>query len=69
MVQTKPLRTMKHMAKKGKMVVKKWGFRGKMLVLGLEKLRACNQTRKLKWCKMQVLSLKVDMIKGAEGWK
>ena len=38
MVQTKPLRTMKHIAKKGKMVVKKWGVRGKMLVLGLEKL-------------------------------
>ncbi len=48
MVQTKPLRTMKHMAKKGKMVVKKWVFRGKMLALGLEKLRASNQTRKLK---------------------
>jgi len=26
------------MAKKGKMGVKKWDFRGKMLVLGLEKL-------------------------------
>ncbi len=38
MVQTKPLRTMKHIAKKGRMVVKKWGVRGKMLVLGLEKL-------------------------------
>ena len=69
MVQKKPPRTMKHMAKKGKMVVKKWVFRGKMLGLGLEKLRASNQTRKLKWCKMQVLPLKVDMIKGAEGWK
>ena len=67
MVQTKPLRTMKHIAKKGKMVVKKWGVRGKMLVLGLEKFRVSNQTRKLKWCKMQVLSLKVDMIKGMEG--
>ena len=48
MVQTKPLRTINHMAKKGKMVVKKWVFRGKMLALGLEKLRASNQTRKLK---------------------
>ena len=67
MVQTKPLRTMKHIAKKGKMVVKKWGGRGKMLVLGLEKFRASNQTRKLKWCKMQVLSLKVDMIKAVGG--
>ena len=67
MAQKKPPRTMKHMAKKGKMVVKKWVFRGKMLGLGLEKLRASNQTRKLKWCKMQVLSLKVDMIKGVGG--
>ena len=38
MVQKKSPRTMKHMAKKGKMVVRKWVFRGKMLVLGLEKL-------------------------------
>ena len=60
---------MEHMAKKGKMVLKMWFFRGKMWVFGLEKLRTSNQTRKLKWCKMQVLSLKVDMIKGAEGWK
>jgi len=67
MVQTKPLQTIKHMAKKGKMVVKKWGFRGKMLVLGLEKLRACNQTRKLKWCKMQVLFLKKDKTKDTKG--
>ena len=57
------------MAQKGEIVVKKWVLGAKMLGLGLEKLRACNQTRKLKWCKMQVLSLKVDMIKGAEGWK
>ena len=67
MVQSKPLRAMKHIAKKGKMVVKKWGGRGKMLVLGLEKFRASNQTRKLKWCKMQVLFLKVDKLKGVEG--
>ena len=58
---------MKHMAKKGKMVVKKWGFRGKMLGLGLEKLRACNQTRKLKWCKMQVPFLKTDKTKDVIG--
>ena len=57
---------MKHMAEKGEMVVKKWVFRGKMLGLGLEKLRASNQTRKLKWCKMQVLFLKMDIIKGVE---
>ena len=47
---------MKHMAKKGKMVAKMWFSRGKMWVFGLEKLRTSNQTRKLKWCKMQVFS-------------
>ena len=67
MVQTKPLRTINHMAKKGKMGVKKWVFRGKMLVLGLEKLRACNQTRKLKWCKMQAFSQKTDKATGVKG--
>ena len=51
---------MEHMAKKGKMVAKMWFFRGKMWVFGLEKLRASNQTRKLKWCKMQVMFLKTD---------
>ena len=29
---------MKNMAKKGEMVVKKWDFRGKKQVIGLEKL-------------------------------
>ena len=49
---------MKNMAKRGKMVVKKWVFRGKKWVFGVEKIRVCNQTRKAKWCKMQVLLLK-----------
>ena len=30
----KPFRTMKHMAEKGKIVVKKWDFRGKKWVIG-----------------------------------
>ena len=44
------------MAERGKMVVKTWDFRGKKVVVGLEKLRAGNQTRRAKWCKMQVFS-------------
>ena len=42
------------MAEKGKIVVKKWHFGGKKRVIGLKKIRASNQTRKAKWCKMQV---------------
>ena len=58
---------MKSVAHRGKMPIEKWFFRGKMGVIGLEKNRTSNQTRKLKWCKMQVLSLKVDMIKAVGG--
>ena len=58
---------MKSVAHRGKMPIEKWVFRGKMGVIGLEKHRTSNQTRKLKWSKMQVLSLKVDMIKGVGG--
>ena len=43
------------MAKKGKIAIKKWGFRGKKQVIGVEKLWVGNQTRNAKWCKMQVL--------------
>ena len=57
------------MAEKCKMVVKKWGFRGKKWVIGLEKLRVGDQNRKAKWCKMQVLLLKTDKTNGVEGWK
>jgi len=44
------------------MGVKKWGFGGKKWFLGLEKLRLCNQTRKAKWCKMQLLFLKMNNV-------
>ena len=54
---------MKQMAKKGKTAIKKWDFRVKKGVIGLEKIRAGNQTRKAKWCKMQVLFLKTDKLK------
>jgi len=48
------------MAKMGKTAIKKWGFRGKKRVIEFEKLWVGNQTRKAKWCKMQVLLLKMD---------
>ena len=54
---------MKYMARKGKMAIKKWGFRGKKCVIGVEKIRAGNQIRKAKWCKMQVPFLKTDKTK------
>ena len=44
------------MAKMGKTAVKKWGFDAQKRVIGLDKLRAGNQTRRAKWCKMQVFS-------------
>jgi len=58
---------MKNMARRGKMVVKKWVFRGKKWVFGVEKIRVGNQTRKAKWCKMQVFFLKTDKLEGVVG--
>ncbi len=60
---------MKHMTERGEIVVKKWVFRGKKWVIGLEKLRGGNQNRKAKWCKMQVLFLKIDKAEGVKGKK
>ena len=57
---------MKQMAKKGKTAIKKWHFRVKKWIIGLEKIRAGNQTRKTKWCKMQVRGLKIDKTQGAK---
>ena len=48
------------MTRKCEIVVQKCDFRGQKWVIGLEKLRAGNQTRKAKWCKMQVVFLKID---------
>ena len=50
---------MKHMAEKGKIVVKKW-------VIGGWKIRVDNQTRKAKWCKTQVFFLKNDKLEGVK---
>ena len=55
------------MAEKGKMSTEKWVFRGKMGVFGLRINRTSNQTRKVKWCKMQVLFLKTDSVRDVKG--
>ena len=51
---------MKHMAKRGKIAVKKWVFGAKSGDFGGEKIRVGNQSRKAKWCKMQVFFPKTD---------
>ena len=51
------------MAQKGEMVVKRQVFRGKKCVIGVEKIRAGNQTRKAKWYKIQVPFLKTEKTK------
>ena len=58
---------MKNMARRGKMVVKKWVFRGKKWVFGVEKIRVGNQSRKAKWYKTQVFFLKLNTLKDAKG--
>ena len=60
---------MKNMAERCEIVVKKWVFRGKKGVIGLEKIRGGDQSRKAKWCKMQVLLLKTDKAEGIKGQK
>ena len=60
---------MKHVAEKGEMSGKKWVFRGKKCVFGREKSWVGNQTRKAKWCKMQVLLIKIDKTKDTGGYK
>ena len=57
------------MAEKGKIVVKKWDFRGKKWVIGGWKIRVDNQTRKAKWCKTQVFFLKNDKLEGVKNYK
>ena len=58
---------MKHMAGRGEMVVKKWDFRGKKRVIGRKKIWGDDQSRKVKWCKMQVFFLKTDKEKDVKG--
>ena len=60
---------MKYVAYRGKMSIEKWVLRGKMGVIGLEKFRSSNQTRRAKWCKMRVLFLKMDKLRGVRKWK
>ena len=60
---------MKYVGQRGKMSIEKWVFRGKMGVIRLEKIQTSNQTRKVKWCKMRVLFLKMDKLRGVRKWK
>ena len=60
---------MKHNAQKGKISIKKWVFRGKKRVIGLEKIRGGDQSRKAKRCKTQVLFFKTDKMQGVKGKK
>ena len=60
---------MKNMAERGEIVVKKWFFRGKKRVIGLEKIRGGDQSRKAKWCKIQALFFKTDKTQGVKGKK
>ena len=60
---------MKNMAERCEIVVKKWGFRGKKGVIGLGKIRGGDQSRKAKWCKMQVLFFKTDKTQGVKSKK
>ena len=55
---------MKYMVEKGKIADKKWVLGVKSGDLGVEKIRVGNQTRKAKWCKMQLTFLKTDKAKG-----
>ena len=58
---------MKYMVEKGKIAAKKWVLGAKSGDLGVEKIRVGNQTRKAKWCKMQVLGLKMDNPQDVKG--
>jgi hypothetical protein len=40
-----------------------------MLVIGVEKIASRQQNRKAKWCKMQVLGLKIDNPQGLKDEK
>ena len=57
------------MAEKGKIAAKRWVLGAKSGNLGVEKIRVGNQTRKAKWCKMQLAFLKIDKAKGMKDQK
>ena len=51
---------MKNMAKRAKQPSRSGVLGAKSDILGIKKIRADNQTRKAKWCKMQAAFLKMD---------
>ena len=54
------------MPKRDEIAIKKWFFGGKKWVIGPKESRDDNQTRKAKWCKMQVICLKTDKTQGVK---
>ena len=63
MVLLEPSLIIEKQAKKVKKVENKYTFHSKKGQIGLMKFRVYNQTRKAKWCKMQVLFSKIDKTK------
>ena len=62
---------MENRAQKGKIAAKKQDFRGQMRVIGPVEFRSGNQSRKAKWCKMQVLFLELytlEDVKSKKQW-
>ena len=51
---------MKKGFKRAKHLLKSGVLEAKSGYLGVEKIRGCKQTRKAKWCKMQVLFFNID---------
>ena len=63
MASLEPSLIIEKQAKKVKKSENKYKFHRKNGQIGLMKFRVYNQTRKAKWCKMQVLFSKIDKIK------
>ena len=66
MVLLEPSLIIEKQAKKVKKVENKYTFHSKKGQIGLMKFRVYNQTRKAKWCKMQVLFSEIDKIKDGQ---
>ena len=63
---------MKNRAQKGKTAAKKQDFRGYKRVIGPVEFRSGNQSRKAKWCKMQVFFLELytlEDVKSKKQWQ
>ena len=57
------------MAEIGKIAVNTRDFRGKKQIIRTEKTANWQPNRKAKWCKMQVIGLKIDNPQGVKSEK